>query len=79
MRVHIQLDDGLVAALDQRVGPRRRSAYIQAALAAALDDDQRWDDVEAALGTVADHGHDWDADPAAWVANGRHRDARRVG
>lgn len=28
------------------------------------DDERRWDDIEAALGQIADTGHEWDDDPA---------------
>ena len=34
---------------------------------ARAEHDRRWDDIEAALGTLADTGHDWDDDAAAWV------------
>jgi Arc/MetJ-type ribon-helix-helix transcriptional regulator len=79
MRLHISLDDELVAQLDRRVGRRRRSAFIAATLQRALDDEQRWDEIEASLGTLADRGHAWDADPAAWVHEQRRGDARRIG
>ena len=79
MRLHIALDDGLVAELDRRVGPRRRSAFIAELVRRGLDDERRWDDIESALATLADTGHDWDADPAAWVRAQRQGDARRVG
>lgn len=79
MRLHISLDDGLVAKLDRRVGRRRRSAFIAATLRRALDDQQRWDEIEASLGTLDDEGHAWDTDPAAWVREQRRGDARRLG
>jgi len=79
MRLHISLDDRLVAQLDRRVGRRRRSAFIAATLRRALDDELRWDEIEASLGTLEDQGHPWDADPAAWVREQRRGDARRVG
>ena len=78
MRVHISLDDDLVAALDSRVGARQRSAFISAAIERALEDEQRWELVQSSLGTIGD-GHEWDNDPAAWVRSQRHADARRVG
>jgi metal-responsive CopG/Arc/MetJ family transcriptional regulator len=78
MRVHISLDDDLVAALDRRVGARRRSAFIAAAVERALDDEHRWELIESALGTIGD-GHEWDEDPATWVHTQRHADGRRVG
>lgn len=43
-----------------------------------LEDEQRWDDVEAALGALDNGGHAWDDDPAAWVREQRS-DARRAG
>lgn len=78
MRVHITLDDGLVRELDRRVGTRRRSAYIARAVERALEDDHRWQQVESALGSVADGGHEWDEDAAAWVRDQRRADGRRV-
>ena len=79
MRVHIVLDDSLVAELDRRVGKRRRSAFIARTVERALDERQRWDEIIASLGSIADEGHDWDADPAAWVRDQRRSDAARVG
>ena len=79
MRMHIHLDDELVAELDRRVGPRRRSAFIAGALRQALDDERRWDEIDASLGTVAAEGHEWDEDPAGWVRTQRRADPRRVG
>jgi hypothetical protein len=79
MRLHIALDDELVAELDRRVGPRRRSAFIAHLIRRGLDDEQRWDDIEASLGALAAGGHEWDDDPAAWVRTQRRGDARRAG
>ncbi|MGH2747969.1 MAG: hypothetical protein ACRDKB_08610 [Actinomycetota bacterium] len=79
MRLHISLEDELVAELDRRVGRRRRSAFIAASLRQALDDARRWEDIEAALGALEDAGHEWDDDPAAWVRAQRREDERRVG
>lgn len=78
IRVHISLDDKLVAQLDRRVGRRRRSAFISQTLRRALEDERRWDDILASLGKI-DGQHDWDPDPAAWVHKQRRGDARRVG
>lgn len=77
--MHIALDDELVGDLDRRVGPRRRSAFIAELIRRGLDDERRWDDIESALGSIADTGHDWDADPAAWVREQRGGDVRRAG
>jgi Arc/MetJ family transcription regulator len=79
MRLHISLDDDLVAELDRRVGRRRRSAFIAQTVRKALEDERRWEDIEAALAALPDTGHDWDADPGAWVRAQRRGDARRVG
>jgi hypothetical protein len=79
MRVHIALDKELVAELDRRVGPRRRSAFIAELIRRGLDDERRWDDIEASLGQLLDSGHEWDEDPAAWVRHQRHGDTRRAG
>ena len=67
MRLHISLDDDLVDQLDKLVGRRRRSAYISDTLRRALDEERRWDDIEAGLGALAGREHEWDSDPAAWV------------
>jgi hypothetical protein len=79
MRLHISLDDGLVAELDRRAGRGRRSDFIARTLERALSDERRWQEIEASLGAIDDHGHEWDTDPAAWVRTGRREDARRVG
>lgn len=79
MRLHISLDDDLVRELDRRVGRRRRSGFIAGAVRVALDDAVRWDLIEAALGSIDDEGHEWDADPARWVHEGRRSDVTRVG
>jgi metal-responsive CopG/Arc/MetJ family transcriptional regulator len=79
MRLHISLDDDLVRDLDSRVGRRRRSGFIAAAIRTALDDDRRWNDIEAAIGQMAEIEHEWDADPASWVRSQRALDSSRVG
>ena len=79
MRLHISLEDDLVAQLDRRVGRRRRSAFIAETVRHALDDETRWDDIDAGIASLAATAHEWDADPAAWVHEQRTADARRVG
>jgi hypothetical protein len=79
VRLHIALDDELVADLDRRVGPRRRSAFIAELIRRGLEDERRWDDITAALGAIDDTGHEWDDDPAQWVRERRLGDRRRVG
>ena len=79
MRLHIALDDELVAEVDRRVGPRRRSAFIADLIRREIESDKRWEDITSALGALADTGHEWDDDPAAWVREQRRGDARRSG
>ena len=79
MRMHIELDDELVAKLDALAGPRGRSAFVRAALERAVRQELRWASVEAAAGAIDDEGHDWDEDPAAWVRDQRRADDRRAG
>lgn len=79
MRLHISLDDELINALDARVGRRQRSAFIAAAIRQALVNQLRWDDVEAALGSLAASGNSRDQNPAGWVRLQRRGDPRRVG
>ncbi len=79
MRLHIVLEGDLVQEIDRRAGPRRRSAFIAELIQRGLENDRRWDDIEAALGGLPDTGHEWDDDPAAWVRQQRQADPRRVG
>ena len=76
MRLHIQLDDDLVAELDRAVGPRDRSRFISQAVRHALDEDRRRSALIAALGSIEDSGHEWDDDPAEWVRRQRSDDRR---
>jgi Arc/MetJ family transcription regulator len=79
MRVRISLDDQLVAEIDRRVGRQCRSAFVERTVERALEDERRWEEIEASLGSIEARGHDWDADPAAWVKQGRRGDSLRVG
>jgi metal-responsive CopG/Arc/MetJ family transcriptional regulator len=79
MRLHITLEDELIARLDSQVGPRQRSAFISQTIRKALDDESRWSDIEASLGALADRKHDWDADPEQWVREQRAADTARLG
>ena len=79
MRVHIQLDEEVVKEIDRRAGARRRSAFIEQLVRRGLDDEQRWEEIEASFGAIAASGHDWDDDPAAWVRDQRSADDRRTG
>ncbi len=79
VRLHISLDKTLVAQVDRRIGRRKRSSFIAETVRQALEDQRRWDDILASLGKIADVGHEWDANPAAWVRHQRRFDTRRVG
>ncbi len=78
MRLHITIDDDVVAELDRRAGRGRRSTMIAEFIRRGLEDEQRWDDVESSLGALDDGGHEWDDDPAAWV-RAQRSDVRRAG
>lgn len=79
MRIHITLDDELVVELDRRAGARRRSAFVAELIARGLEDERRWDEIESALGSLPDTGHDWDHDPGVWVRRQRRGDTHRSG
>lgn len=79
MRIHVHIDEVLVAELDERVGARGRSRFIERATRAALEEELRWESIRSAFGAIDDEGHEWDVDPAAWVHEERGRDSTRVG
>lgn len=79
MRLHIEIEDGLVAEVDRVAGPRRRSEFVRAAVAHAVERRRRWDLIRSARGVVDDDGHEWDDDPAGWVHAQRHGDPRFTG
>jgi Arc/MetJ family transcription regulator len=79
MRMHIVFDDALVAKVDELAGPRGRSAFVRLAIERAVEQAVRWASIDEAAGAISDEGHDWDADPAAWVRGQRRADARRAG
>jgi metal-responsive CopG/Arc/MetJ family transcriptional regulator len=79
MRVHINLNDGLVDEIDEIAGPRGRSSFIAEAVAAKVDQERRWRKIRSAIGSISDEGHPWDEDVAKWVHDSRREDPRRVG
>ncbi len=79
MRMHIILDDELVAQVDAAAGRGGRSRFIVEAVRRRLAAEQRWESLMAAIGSIEDSGHEGDADPAAWVARQRTGDPGRVG
>jgi metal-responsive CopG/Arc/MetJ family transcriptional regulator len=79
MRMHIELDDQLVAQIDELSGPRGRSAFVRSAIERAIRQEFRWTDIEAAAGAIENQDHEWDHDAAAWVREQRRADVRRAG
>lgn len=79
MRMHIELDDELVAQVDELAGPRGRSDFVRDALRSAVETQRRRRSLAAAAGAILDRGHDWDENPAEWVRQQRRGDDRRVG
>ena len=79
MRMHIELEDALIAQIDEIAGHRRRSAFVREAVRAAVDHHRRWRLIREAAGSIPDTGHEWDDDPAEWVRTQRFGDPRRVG
>ena len=79
MRMHIEIEDDLIAQVDRIAGARQRSAFVRNAIEAAIREATRWSNLDAAAGSIADEGHDWDTDPSAWVRDQRRADSRRAG
>ena len=79
MRMHIEMEDELVAQIDRHAGVRGRSRFVREAVAAALEGEEHWDRLLAARGSIASEGHEWDPDPGAWVRRQRRGDPRRTG
>lgn len=79
MRVHIQLDDPIVAEIDAIAGPRRLSAFVRNAVLAAVDRYRCARPLRQAAGALGNSEHEWDDDPAMWVSRQRSADPQRVG
>lgn len=77
--MHIELDDDLVAEVDEIAGTRGRSAFVRRAVARAVEQERRWSALKSAAGALEGRAHEWDADPAAWVRAQRRADPRRAG
>ena len=73
----MHLDDELVDQLDERCGPRERSAFIVNAITRALEFERQWDTLEAAIGSVAARGHAWQTDPQKWIRAERQIELQR--
>ena len=79
MRLHIHIDDSLIAQVDEIAGPRARSEFVRKAVRVAVENQRRWTLIERAAGAVSEAPHEWDADPAEWVRRQRRGDSRRLG
>ena len=79
MRMHLEIDDAIVTEIDELAGPRGRSAFVREAVRDAVDRRRRAYRIRQSAGVVRDGGHEWDADPAAWVQSQRAGDPKRVG
>lgn len=79
MRMHIEVDDDLIARVDHVAGPRGRSGFVRRAIEMAVEREARWQLIEAAAGAIPDRDHAWDDDPAEWVRQQRRGDDRRGG
>lgn len=79
MRLHIEIDDALIAEVDRLAGPRGRSKFVREAVKDAVDERRRWVLIRSARGVIPSGGHDWDDDAAAWVREQRFSDSRRTG
>lgn len=77
MLLQLDVDDALIARVDAIAGRRGRSEFR--AVRAAVEHQNRWDLMEKAAGSIPDHGHEWDEDPASWVRSGRRTGPNRVG
>jgi hypothetical protein len=77
MRLHVYLDDGLVAQLDGEVGSRGRSAFVEECIRTELDRRRRWRSIWSAFegAPIDDEDHPWDPDPAAYVHEERARES----
>lgn len=79
MRMHIVVEDDLVARIDRVAGERGRSGWIVKTIKERIDTEERCAVLLAELGTFSATGHEWDDDPAAWVREQRSTDPARVG
>lgn len=79
MRVHVHIDDDLLKELDEEVGQRARSAFVEECVRSELDRRRRWRLIRSALEgpPMSETGHVWDPDPAAYFHTERRRESDR--
>ncbi len=75
MRIHVHVDDELVAELDREVGSRGRSAFVERCVRAELERRKRWAKIWSAAGSISEEGHPWDPDPARYFHDERLRES----
>jgi hypothetical protein len=77
MRLHVYLNDDLVAQLDGEVGSRGRSAFVEECVRTELDRRRRWRSIWSAFEEppIDGEGHPWDPDPAAYLHEERARES----
>ena len=56
MRMHLEMDDALVAEVDSLAGPRGRSAFVRDAVQEAVDRRRRAYRIRQSAGVVRDGG-----------------------
>lgn len=78
MRLHIEMDEDLIARVDDLAGPRGRSAFVRDAVERAVDQTRRYALLESVAGALSGP-HEWDDDPGEWVRQQRRADPRRAG
>ena len=76
--MHLELDDALVARIDELAGPRGRSEFVREAVRDAVDRCRRAYRIRRSAGVVRDGRHEWEADPAGWVQQQRAGGSKRV-
>ena len=75
VRTHVMLPESLVEELDATVEPRRRSAFVEAAIREKLlRERQRTSLRSTAGGLRSKPGAAWSADPSTWVRSLREQD-----
>ena len=57
MRMHLEMDDALVAEIDELAGPRGRSEFVRKAVRDAVDRRRRAYRIRQSAGVVRDGGH----------------------
>jgi Arc/MetJ-type ribon-helix-helix transcriptional regulator len=79
MRLHIEIEDHVVAEIDDLAGPRGRSQFIREAVGSALQHERERRLIRSARGSTSGRSHEWDDNPGVWVRNQRRADRRKVG